>query len=253
MEKQLSLLWSCLMQFLDSLITATNEQWHGILKNSISKMSNDYLLQLKNYDDWLPAQEKLFSAFSLPLEKTKYILLGESPYPRQQSANGYAFWDNDIKDIWSDNGLSKSVNKATSLRNFIKMLLYIRGDLSNNFSKEAIANINKKSFIQTIPELFQRMLQHGFLLLNASLIYSPGKVLYHAKQWRPFIDELLTQIYLYNPEVEVILLGRISNIFANMQFHKTIQAEHPYNVSFITNEIVNNFFRPFSLLGVNNS
>ena len=45
-------------------------------------------------------------------------------------ANGYAFWDAAVNELWSDNGLSKAVNRATSLRNFIKMLLVTEGALS---------------------------------------------------------------------------------------------------------------------------
>lgn len=245
------------MQFMDnsmislrSSILVANPEWHEILSLAINKMDKNYLQQLNNNTDWLPKLELVFKAFSQPLSAIKYILLGESPYPRQESANGFAFWDNSIDLIWSSTGLSKSVNRATSLRNFIKMLLYARGDLKDDFSQSAIAKLDKSAYLQTIPELFQVLLGNGFLLLNASLIYSEGRVLYHAKNWRPFMDSLFEKLFVYNPLLKIILLGRVSKYFAKVDFSLKLQAEHPYNISFITNAEINSFFKEFDLLGV---
>ena len=110
------------MQFMDSILTA-NLEWRPLLKLAASEMDADYIQQIDSNVDWLPKIPQLFAAFSQPLSKTRYILLGESPYPRFTSANGYAFWDNAIDYIWSPTGLSKQVNRATSLRNLVKMFL----------------------------------------------------------------------------------------------------------------------------------
>ncbi len=197
----------------------------------------------------MPAKENIFSAFSEPLPNTKYILLGESPYPRAQSANGYAFWDNSVNSIWSKTGLSKEVNRATSLRNMIKMFLYARYDLKQDMSQSAIANLDNSNYLQTINELFNKFLDNGFLLLNSSLIYSENMVMYHAKHWRVFIDSILQQISKYNSDITLILLGKISKQYSNYCGIKTIEAEHPYNLSFITNPKINDFFRPFDFIG----
>ncbi|MDF1757947.1 MAG: uracil-DNA glycosylase [Legionellaceae bacterium] len=239
------------MQFMDSIL-ATNRDWHIILEKALKCMDKDYIKELDANTDWLPKTSLILKAFSQPLSSTKYILLGESPYPRAQSANGYAFWDNSIDSIWSDTGLSKSVNRATSLRNIIKMLLLARGDLTDDLSQPAIASLDKKLYIQTVSEFFNVMLDHGFLLLNASMIYSEGRVLYHAKKWRPFIDSVFSQIFAYNPDIKVILLGRVSKNFSSIEFSDKLHAEHPYNLSFITNPEIINFFKPFDLMGVNN-
>jgi uracil-DNA glycosylase len=239
------------MQFMDSILTA-NSEWHPLLQQAVSKMDSDYIKQINNNIDWLPKIPQLFAAFSQPLSKTTYILLGESPYPRLASANGYAFWDNSINSIWSPTGLSKPVNRATSLRNLVKMFLYSRGNLTNNMSQQAIAELDKSPYLQTVPELFQAFLAHGFLLLNASLIYSEGRVLYHAKQWRPFIDSLFKQILKFNSSIQIILLGRVSKNFSDAGFISKIEAEHPYNISFITNPEINKFFQPLDLIGAKN-
>src|SRR3990167_11287507 len=97
--------------------------WKACLQRGLAKMSASYLANLQQKENWLPGPNKIFNGFSLPLHSVKYILFGESPYPRFESANGFAFWDASVKELWSISGLSKKVNRATSLRNIIKMLL----------------------------------------------------------------------------------------------------------------------------------
>lgn len=224
-------------------------EWYPLIKKALNQVDEDYLAALARTDDWLPGKKALFAAFSLPLHSVRYILLGESPYPRAQSANGYAFWDAAVESLWSETGLSKTVNRATSLRNWIKMLLYARGDLTHDFSQPAIARLNQSEFVQTSNELFDRLLhQHGFLLLNASLVYSHGKVNEHAKQWRPFISSLLEQLAVYSPTLQIILFGRIAQKIPEAQVFPGLRSEHPYNLSFITNPDVVKFFSPFNLL-----
>ncbi len=236
------------MLYMDNNISL---DWQPIIKQSLAAMDKQYLQSL-NQEEYLPKTDLIFSAFATPLKDVKYVLLGESPYPRAESVNGYAFWDNAIDSIWSTTGFSKQLNRATSLRNFIKMLLFVRGDLTDDFSQTAIAQLDKTKYLQTISNLFNNLLAHGFLLLNSSLIYSPGKVTYHAKQWQPFINFILQNIITFNPDVNIILLGKISKKFANIGTNNLLIAEHPYNISFITNPAVNAFFKPFDLLSIGN-
>lgn len=238
------------MLFMDS-ITTCHSEWHAILQQAMSRMDPVYLSQLQNNTDWLPGMQSLFAAFRIPLSETRYILLGESPYPRSESANGYAFWDAAVGSLWSDTGFSKDVNRATSLRNMMKMLLHARDDLSHDFSQPAIAALDKSMYIQTGNQLFHAFLQQGFLLLNASLVYSDGKVPYHARQWRPFMASVLGQLLEYNPSLQLILLGRIANQVPEAKMFLKLEAEHPYNISFITNPDVINFFKPLNILRSN--
>ncbi|KTC65961.1 uracil-DNA glycosylase (plasmid) [Legionella adelaidensis] len=233
---------------MENLIQQINPQWAPLVTKALGSMDPNYLLSLKNDQSWLPGEANLFAAFNVPLSTARFVLLGESPYPRAFSANGYAFWDNAVKDIWSATGLSKEANKATSLRNLIKMLLYARGDINSNFSQEAIAKINKSNLVQTGSELFQSFLNKGFLLLNASLVYSDKKVPYHAKAWRPFMHSLLTQLAQENPSLQLILFGKIAHQIPEIDLFSHLIAEHPYNISFITNPKVVEFFRPMDLL-----
>lgn len=233
---------------MQNLIEETHPQWGAMLSEALKNMNPQYLQSLKADKDWLPGEPNLFAAFNVPLSSTRYLLLGESPYPRSHSANGYAFWDNSVQQLWSEKGLSKEVNRATSLRNLIKMLLYARGDLTDDFSQEAIARVNKKAFVQTGRELFESLLDKGFLLLNASLVYSDKKVPYHAKEWRPFMHSLLTQLAKNNPSLQLILFGKIAHQIPEVGLFPHLIAEHPYNISFIKNKNVVEFFKPMDVL-----
>lgn len=224
-------------------------QWLPIVKTALDTVDPDYIKRLEQ-SVWLPGEPDIFNAFSLALDKTSTILLGESPYPRQQSANGYAFWDASVDCLWSDKGLAKSVNRATSLRNFMKMLLCAEGRLITDFSQPAIAQIDKQGFISTATELFQNMMQCGILLLNASLVLSDKPVSYDAKAWQPFVKSVLRQLSEKKPSVRLLLFGKIAQRVAPWcpSTLDRITAEHPYNLSFITNPKVIDFFKPLNLL-----
>lgn len=226
-----------------------HSDWHQILVNALDTMDKDYLQQLSAADNWLPENAHLYAAFSLPLTQTKYILLGESPYPRAASANGYAFWDNAVESLWSTKGLSTAVNRATSLRNWIKMMLVARGDLeADDTSQESIARLDKHGLVQTAEQLFLGMMGKGILLLNATLVYSEGKVPFHARHWKPFMQSILQQLASVKPDIQLILFGKIAETIAQDQLSVGLVAEHPYNISFITNPRVIEFFKPLDLL-----
>lgn len=233
-------------------LTNVDRSWHLLLEEAMQQISPTYLTTLSKNKDWLPGPAKIFSAFSLPLSQTKYILFGESPYPRASSANGYAFWDAAVTHLWSETGLTKPVNRATSLRHIIKMLLIAEGLLYPHKTTQAdIAHIDKTNLVQTNTELFQHFLAKGFLLLNATPVLREGEVKYDAKIWLPFLTHLLSHVLTKQPTIQLILLGKIAQIIEPIisSFHvNTLIAEHPYNLSFIHNQKVIEFFRPLHLL-----
>jgi len=229
----------------------THESWASLLQHACAELDPDYLESLSN-SDWLPGPDKIFNAFSLPLPKVRCILFGESPYPRKESANGYCFWDARVGSIWSEKGLSTEVNRATSLRNIVKMLLVAEKALSPlNTSQDAIAKLDKSAYVNTLSELFENLQGHGILLLNASLVLSNDKVQKDAKAWQPFMAKLLQEMTLENHSIKLILLGKVAHdidkIYPAHQEQK-FYAEHPYNISFINNQNVINLFGPMHLL-----
>jgi uracil-DNA glycosylase len=229
-----------------------HSSWHECLQNALTSMDSNYLHTLYHNTDWLPGPENIFNAFSLPVEKVNYVLFGESPYPRKQSANGYAFWDQAVAELWTESGMSKPVNRATSLRNMIKTLLVAEGMLDpKNTSQHHIAGINKKQLVQTNSALFHNFLEHGFLLLNATPVLQPNQVRKDANAWQPFIHHILYFLFEKRPSVQLILLGNIANKLDKWiptTCTKRIYAEHPYNHSFISNSVILEFFTPLHLL-----
>jgi uracil-DNA glycosylase len=226
----------------------------------------EYLSNLKE-GQFLPSAGRLFAAFSVPLDQVKYVLVGEGPYPREESANGYCFMDGGVDSLWSaevNGGLSKKVNRATSLRNFIKMLLVADGRLEvNHTTGVAMATISSlareehSGFIQTLPELQKNMLTHGFLLLNASLVFrSDVAPVRDARAWQVFLQAVFCALYEYQNKnesntVSLMLWGKIAEQLKQIpatNFFPHIIAEHPYNLSFIANTSMQHFFAPMKLL-----
>lgn len=233
-------------------LNVVDPSWRPCLIQALNQVDSSYLEKLAQSNHWLPGTEKIFSAFSLPVTKVNYVLFGESPYPRAQSANGYAFWDAAVGELWSATGLSKTVNRATSLRNLIKMLLVADEKLQpQHTGQEAIAKLDKNSLIQTNSELFTNLLNHGFLLLNATLVLQPNNVRKDAIAWHPFVKHVLNFLFEKHPHIQLILFGNIANTIDKLINHheiKRLYAEHPYNISFIQNQNVQEFFKPLHLL-----
>ncbi len=235
-------------KMISNFLEGAHPEWHDILREALSRMDAAYLEDLVVGYDYLPVQESLFSAFKRPLRSVKYILFGESPYPRADSANGYAFWDAAVSGLWSEKGFSTAVNRATSLRNLLKMLLYARGDLTDDFSQPAIARLDNTRYHQTLDALFTHLLSQGFMLLNASLVYEKDRVPYHAKQWLPFMEVILDELSDRQSAVKLLLFGRIAEKIPGHERFDSLLAEHPYNLSFMTNPDVIQFFKPMDLL-----
>lgn len=226
--------------------------WKECLQRGLGRIDTSYLTHLTQTSNWLPGPEKIFNTFSLPIDRVQYVLFGESPYPRKESASGYAFWDSAVQEIWSPTGLSKKANRATSFRNIIKMLLLAEGCLDeNHLGQEDIAKLDKRGLVQSNEQLFANFIEKGFLLLNATLVLQATNPQKDARAWIPFMKELLECLIEKRPNVKFILLGRIANkIDALIPGDHIIRlyAEHPYNHSFITNPDVLAFFRPLHLL-----
>ncbi|WP_300360874.1 uracil-DNA glycosylase [Hydrogenimonas sp.] len=199
----------------------------------------------------LPQKPRIFNAFkTLPKPQVRYILFGQDPYPRAESATGHAFIDGAVETIFSPTGLSKAVNRATSLRNFVKMALLAEGALRpDDLSQEAIAAIDKNGLIDSIDELRRNFERNGVLLLNAALVFEDKKSsARHARAWQPFIRTLLSRL---DEGTELILFGGIAKTIRKIpeaaRFRQHL-LEHPYNHTFIHNTDAHALFGPMRLL-----
>jgi uracil-DNA glycosylase len=206
-------------------------------------------------DHYLPTGQRLFAAFALALPDVRYVLVGEGPYPRAESATGVCFMDGAVGQLWCETGLSKPVNRATSLRNFMKMLLVADGQLdAGHTAGAALAPVAAKArangSIQTLAQLQANLTRHGFLLLNAALVFRPGvPPPIEARAWLPFLQTVLAA--LSGSGARLVLWGKIAERLKQLPECAALEqlsSEHPYNLSFITHEGMQALFGPMQLL-----
>lgn len=248
------------------MLSLADVSWRPALRaglDAVAAANPDYLPALIA-DQYLPTEGRLFAAFAQPLSAVRYILVGEGPYPRPESATGFCFMDGAVQSLWSESGLSKPVNRATSLRNFMKLLLVADGHLKpGNTSGAAMAHIAQEvnapdsNFIQTRADLQQNLTDRGFLLLNAALVFRPHvPPLKEAKAWQPFLESVLEALERHATEAKqplptLVLWGKIAeqlkSVPALPDFPQEV-SEHPYNLSFILNPTMQALFGPMHLL-----
>jgi uracil-DNA glycosylase len=248
------------------MLKLADPSWRDVLERGLDALAQAHPAYLSALleGEYLPTEGRIFAAFVQPLGAVRYVLVGEGPYPRPESATGFCFMDGAVDELWSVNGLSKPVNRATSLRNFMKMLLVAAGELHGmHTGAEAMARIAAKArapglhFIQTRADLQQNLTSHGFLLLNASLVFRPEVApLKEAKAWTPFLQTVLDALADRaaangRSAPTLVLWGKVAEALdavpANSRFPKAV-SEHPYNLSFIGNPVMQSLFGPMRLL-----
>jgi uracil-DNA glycosylase len=228
---------------------------------AVAKANPGYLPALAA-DDYLPTQGRLFAAFAQPLDRVRYVLVGEGPYPRAESATGVCFMDGAVGELWSPAGLSKPVNRATSLRNFMKMLLVADGQLQpENTGGAALAPVAAAALsngsvqtgtIQTLAQLQDNLTAQGFLLLNAALVFRKQVApAIDARAWQPFLQTVLAVLAEQDAPPTLVLWGKIAEQLRKLPETAglpQVLAEHPYNLSFIGHQGMQRLFGPMELL-----
>lgn len=237
------------MSDIQTLISRSqvHPEWQPLVSEALLTLVPDYRRRLITDSDWLPGIDYLLNAFQRDVKNLKYILFGESPFPRAQSANGIAFYDAAVGQLWSDNGLSKAVNRATSIRNLLKAALLAEGrvrvDDNGKVTQAQIAAIDKTGLVETMAELFKNLHKRGFLMLNAALVLHPDRrPTQEAKFWQTFIDKILALLTGSSAQpITLILWGKIAakiEVLPASKHYNKIKCEHPYNISFIHNPIM---------------
>lgn len=254
--------------FWQAQLAKADVSWRPTLRLGLQAMHSQfphYLSELAASSvQVLPTEHRIFAAFAQPISKVRYVLMGEGPYPRAESATGVCFMDGAVTSLWSETGLSSKVNRATSLRNIMKMLLVAEGWLDEKQTdksamQDALQNARKAGtqFIQTLLDLQHRLHEQGFLLLNASLVFRTSVApAIDAKAWLPMMREVFRALHGYQVDhksapAQLILWGKIAAFL--QQIPETVLfpqhlAEHPYNLSFVQNRAMQDLFRPMHLL-----
>ncbi len=103
------------------------------------------------------------------------------------------------------------------MRNIIKMLLVAEGKLSSQqVSQENIAKLDKTDLVKTNAELFGNLLNHGFLLLNATPVLHVKTVRQDAIAWHPFVQYVINYLF-FKPTS-----GKIGSIRENCSSYRAI-------------------------------
>ena len=237
--------------------SGVHDDWRPLLLDALGTLEHDYLQALIDDDSWLPGIDRLLAAFRRDRGGVRYLLIGESPYPRRESANGIAFYDAAVGSLWSEQGLSKAVNRATSLRNIVKTALLVEGHLHKNadgkISQQAIAAIDRSGLVETLEELFENLQRAGFLMLNATPVLHPQrKPVQEARYWQAFLERLLELIAQQAPaQLTLLLWGKIAKLVEAMPAssnYRKLVCEHPYNISFIDNPEMQKLFAELAVL-----
>jgi uracil-DNA glycosylase len=194
--------------------------------------------------------------------------MGESPFPRRDSALGIAFLDGAISELWNSvGGLHKNVNRATSLRNLIKAILVAEGTLDcDHTNKEALEGVyNRERHVRTLQQLFENIYCHGILAANFTPVLRSAHMSrksqlrnrtwrhrpIEATYWLPFWQSIFATLANRRNPPAIIACGRPAGIAADLA-HKmglsVTKTEHPYNLSFITNPDILKLLRPLDLL-----
>ncbi len=248
------------MNAIESLLTRSqvHPRWQPLLMEAGRTMDEAYLEDLLADSAWLPGPDKIFAAFQRDLEGVQYVLFGESPYPRKASANGIAFYDAAVDGLWSDSGLSKSVNRATSLRNILKTALVAEGRLvptqEGKIPQSLVAEVPKAGMVQTIAELFEALQRVGFLMLNATPVLHPDrKPNREARYWQQFMERFLNGLQQARGEQlpTLVLWGKIAEQIQSIPCanrYPQLVCEHPYNLSFIDNTEMRTLFGKIRIL-----
>ncbi|MEJ7808147.1 MAG: uracil-DNA glycosylase, partial [Telluria sp.] len=92
--------------------------------------------------------------------------------------------------------------------------------------------------------------RHGFLLLNASLVFRAHVApAIDARAWLPFLQVVLEALLEVAPTL--VLWGKIAEQLrklAGTERFAQVVSEHPYNLTFIGHQGMQQLFRPMHLL-----
>lgn len=173
-------------------------------------------------DDFTPKAENIFKVFNLPLEDVKFIVIGQDPYPQENTATGRSFEieKNDWKP-WIN----------PSLRAILSSIYYHSTSKIKNY-EEIVKEIELGNWdIESPSLLFKRLeKEKGVLFLNKSLTCQLGNPNLHSEVWQNFSQKLLQFINL-NTKCTWLLWGANAKeavqLTKLLNGHEVVSTVHP--------------------------
>jgi len=201
--------------------------WFEKLYPVISK-NDDYKYFFFDDNKFFPELENRFNAINnvnFENDDIKVVVFGQDPYPRKESATGYAFWDGKIK--------SWETPLSPSFRNIIKSVLIHENLATKDDKIKSLRRIIKENNIFPPDNFFENSIENGVIWLNAALTFESKlqtDLNKHLKFWKPIIETIINTLLEETENIIFIFWGSKS-----LRFHKYIQKTDFKNYFSITN------------------
>jgi len=172
--------------------------WLKILKPVLQSLSDAASFIGPSRDKGIiPVRELTFQALKPNLPAGwRVVSLGQSPYPRIESATGIAHFDNSITS-WE----SKKFGSVVTMRCLIKAAAMSKFKIAKATKVPDLRKLLAKEGIVGPPEWFQAILAQGVLLMNAACTIKPvegtraGEVVEeHLLFWQPVMEAVVNAI-----------------------------------------------------------
>lgn len=230
-------------EFLNRLLQAAHPSWRTLLREQLQNLDEASLAELEEDPAWLPGVDRCFAAFSIPRCDVRVVWLGESPYPRKESATGLSFQDGSVCEIFRCDGrLAVRINKATSLRNVLKAWFVATDRLDVGRTSFAhVKRMDRNGLVACLADIFDRGRQNGWLWLNAGLSLRPSRAkAAQIRMWEPLVSAVLRDVSCRR--ARVALMGRFAERF-EAACCDPICSVHPRCEDFMANEDVTGLLR----------
>ena len=229
--------------FLNRLLHPVHDSWRDLLGEQLRTLDDAFALTLEADAAWLPGADSCLAAFSVPRRDVRVVWLGESPYPRPESATGLSFQDGVVEEIFRGDGrLARRINRATSLRNLLKAWFVATDRLAvGRTSSCDVRNMDRDGLVTRLEEVFDRGRQSGWLWLNAGLSLRPecAKTA-QIRMWEPLVKVVLGDVSAR--DARVALMGRFAERFEPVSANPLVSV-HPRREEFMANAEVTGLLR----------
>lgn len=180
-----------------------SEKWYEVLKDEIIKQKDWEIYLGEDREETFPDREHTFRAINnVDISKVKIVIFGQDPYPRKESATGYAFWDGAVTN-WKQ-------PLSPSLRNIFKSVLISKKLAVPTDSVAKLREIVAKNNLPEPGEFFQKSIDNGVLWLNTSLTFTSKdtkELKRHLKFWNPIIKKIISAILSESEKIVFVFWG----------------------------------------------
>ncbi|MXW50084.1 MAG: hypothetical protein F4Z84_07495 [Gammaproteobacteria bacterium] len=230
-------------EFLNRLLRPVHPSWRNLLCEQLQNLDEAFAEELEADPHWFPGADRCLAAFSVSRFDVRVVWLGESPYPRQESATGLSFQDGAVDEMFrSDGRLAVRINRATSLRNVLKACFVATDRLAvGQTSSDHVRLMDHNGLVTRLGEIFDRGQQSGWLWLNAGLSLRPELPrTAQIRNWEPLVNAVLQDVSARG--ARVALMGKFAERFEPV-CHNPLVSVHPRREEFMVNQDVTGLLR----------